>query len=183
MNPLSEYIVVTEPLLSKETLADILRTADGIKWRVPSTDGSYKRTCTTFPLSAAVIGKYPIPKGRLDRVKWADKTLVAATLKALRIYKGMHPKMFTRTDSGFDILRYETGQFISEHVDDSVPRVLSMSLALNDEYTGGEFQFWKNDTIQLPAGCAIMFPPNFMFPHEVLPVTSGTRYSMITWFT
>jgi prolyl 4-hydroxylase len=63
-----------------------------------------------------------------------------------------------------------------------VPRVLSMSMMLNNEYTGGEFLFWKSLSIPVPAGCAIMFPANFMFPHEVLPITSGTRYAMITWF-
>lgn len=183
MNPLSDFIVVTEPLLPKDTLADILRVTEGIKWRIPPKDGDYVRTCTTFPLSAAAAGKYPIPKGRSDRVKWADKTLVGATLQALRIYKAKHPKLFTRTDCGFDILRYETGQFIGDHVDDREPRVLAMSLGLNDDYTGGDFSFWKDTTIHLPAGCAVMFPPNFMFPHEILPVKSGTRYSMITWFS
>lgn len=183
MNPLSDFIVVTEPLLSKGMLDKILATTEGIKWRVPPSDGDYKRTCTTFPLSAAAAGKYPIPKGSAERVKWADKTLVGATLQALRIYKAKHPKIYTRTDCGFDILRYEKGQFIGDHVDDREPRVLAMSLGLNDDYTGGDFSFWKGEAVRLPAGCAIMFPPNFMFPHEVLPVTSGTRYSMITWFS
>ena len=28
----------------------------------------------------------------------------------------------------------------------------------------------------------VMFPSTFMYPHEVMPVTKGTRYSIITWF-
>lgn len=64
-----------------------------------------------------------------------------------------------------------------------VPRVLSMSIGLNDDYEGGEFKFWDDgEPFRLPAGCALMFPPNFMYPHQVLPVASGVRYSMITWF-
>jgi hypothetical protein len=27
-----------------------------------------------------------------------------------------------------------------------------------------------------------MFPSNFLYPHSVLPVTEGTRYSIVTWF-
>jgi hypothetical protein len=27
-----------------------------------------------------------------------------------------------------------------------------------------------------------MFPSNFMYPHAIKPVLSGTRYSIITWF-
>ena len=159
-----------------------MAVTDGIEWRVPESYNGIARTCTTFPLSSASIGNYPTPEGRLDRIKWADETLLNATCQALRIYQEKHPKVFTKSDSGFDILRYETGQFIGEHIDDKEPRVLSMSIALNDDYTGGEFRFWNNVTVPVSVGCAIMFPPNFMYPHEILPVISGTRYSMITWF-
>ena len=183
LKKLTDYIIVTEPLLPKETLKEVLATTEGIKWRVPNTGNNYTRTCTTFPISMAAIGKYPIPEGRLEQVKQADKTLVDATLKALHAYKEKHPRVVTRSDSGFDILRYETGQCIGDHIDDLAPRILTMSIVLNDDYTGGEFRFWKKIDKNVPAGCAIIFPPNFMFPHEVLPITSGTRYSMITWFT
>ena len=30
-------------------------------------------------------------------------------------------------------------------------------------------------------GSAVVFPSNFMFPHEVEKVTSGVRYSIMTW--
>jgi hypothetical protein len=177
---LADYIVVTEPLLSKAALADILAVTEGVAWRIPKNQG-YDRSCTTFPLSAAVEGGYPLPPGRLGAAKQADLSLVAATHKALRCYREKY-RVHTRSDEGFDILRYETGQRIDSHVDDDTPRVLSMSIALNDAYSGGEFQFWQRQTIRLTAGCAIMFPPTFMYPHQILPVTAGTRYSMITWF-
>jgi hypothetical protein len=177
---LADYIVVTEPLLSKATLTGILAVTEGIEWRVPKHQG-YDRTCTSFPLSLAVSGGYPLPQGRLDAVRQADHTLVKVTRQALRRYGEKYP-IHTQSDSGFDILRYETGQRIDSHVDDDAPRVLAMSIALNDSYSGGEFQFWQRETIRLTAGCAIMFPPNFMYPHQILPVTAGTRYAMITWF-
>jgi hypothetical protein len=182
MDKLSDYIVVTEPLLSKETSSEILAVTEGIEWRRPEIYKGIERTCMSFPVSSACVGNYPVPEGRLDRVKWADQTLLSAAQKALRIYQKRHPRVYTRSDSGFDILRYEKGQFIGDHADDNVPRVLSMSVALNDDYTGGDFMFWSKQVIRVPDGCAIMFPPNFMYPHEILPVVSGTRYSMITWF-
>ena len=39
-----------------------------------------------------------------------------------------------------------------------------------------------SDSIKLKKADAIMFPSNFMYPHEIMPVTQGTRYSIITWF-
>ena len=62
-------------------------------------------------------------------------------------------------------------------------RKLSLSFILSDGYEGGEFEF--EDTIpQLPPealqkGSIIAFPS--FFTHRVNPVTSGTRYSIVTW--
>jgi predicted 2-oxoglutarate/Fe(II)-dependent dioxygenase YbiX len=181
---LADFIMVTEPLMEPLVLKEILSATAGVQWRVPEASPDYPdRTCTTFPLSAAVGGNYPIDPEHLPMAKRADDILLEASIRALNIYKSRY-KMVTRQDSGFDILRYDVGQYIGSHFDDMVPRVLSMSIALNDEYTGGEFRFWGDPdrTLRLPAGCALMFPPNFMYPHEILPVTSGVRYSMITWF-
>ena len=37
--------------------------------------------------------------------------------------------------------------------------------------------FFKNPQ----RGDLVIFPSSFTYPHEVLPVKSGTRYSIITW--
>ena len=34
----------------------------------------------------------------------------------------------------------------------------------------------------LRTGDAVVFPSNLCFPHEVRPVTAGTRYVLVTWF-
>ena len=53
--------------------------------------------------------------------------------------------------------------------------------ALNDEYDGGELIMFDGHEIVLPAGAVVVFPSNFMFPHEVKPVKSGIRYSYVSW--
>ena len=63
------------------------------------------------------------------------------------------------------------------------PRAVSCSFILNDEYEGGEFAFFNREAVyKLKKGSCIMFPSNFMYPHEIMPVTHGTRYSIVTWF-
>lgn len=52
---------------------------------------------------------------------------------------------------------------------------------MNDDYEGGEFVMWGGEVIDMPAGSVIVFPSNFMFPHEVLPVKSGVRHSFVSW--
>jgi len=86
-------------------------------------------------------------------------------------------------DSGYEILKYETGGFYKKHTDDvmGTPRRIAISILLNEEYQGGEFQFFEDYKVQGGTGTAIAFPANYCYPHEVLPILEGTRYSIITW--
>jgi len=62
-------------------------------------------------------------------------------------------------------------------------RKLSMSVLLNDDYEGGNFQMHgqkKDDTLIQGEGSIIVFPS--FIDHQVTPVTKGTRYSLVTWF-
>jgi len=67
-------------------------------------------------------------------------------------------------------------------------RKLSMTVLLNSNYEGGEFQFaayQKGEcTIDTPefnkTGSIIVFPSDM--EHRVAPVTKGIRYSLVTWF-
>lgn len=89
-------------------------------------------------------------------------------------------------DTGYTFLLYkgsEKGEY-KEHVDhlDLYPRLISISLILNDDYNGGDFCFCnKNIIIKKKKGSAIVFPSNFCFPHAVSPVSNGDRYSIVTW--
>lgn len=48
----------------------------------------------------------------------------------------------------------------------------------NDDYTGGELRFPFHDMKIAPStGTLIMFPATCMYPHEVLTVTKGERYT------
>jgi len=66
-------------------------------------------------------------------------------------------------------------------------RKLSFVMQLTDpnEYTGGDLEFdihdEKPDPMQLRnRGSAIVFPS--FVRHRVVPVTSGVRYSLVTWY-
>ncbi|QPB08076.1 2OG-Fe(II) oxygenase [Synechococcus phage S-H9-1] len=85
---------------------------------------------------------------------------------------------------GHEILRYDTGGFFKIHTDHYAgqPRTMSMIYLLNDNYGGGEISFFQGDySIKPQAGSCVVFPSNFMYPHEIKEVTSGTRYSIVSW--
>ena len=103
------------------------------------------------------------------------------------------------------ITKYKTGGFYTWHRDgpsdclsvyknpdnkflDGKVRKLSMTILLNGNYKGGEFQFANYNQFdcntETPdfknAGSIIVFPS--FVEHQVLPVTKGTRYSLVAWF-
>ena len=89
-----------------------------------------------------------------------------------------------KEDTGYMLLRYKTGDYVKKHVDTSSDqhRTLSCSLILNDDYEGGEITFLDGEIKpNLKKGDLLIFPSSFTYPHQVLPITSGTRYSIITW--
>ena len=89
-----------------------------------------------------------------------------------------------KEDTGYQLLKYKTGDYVTEHIDTSSGehRTLSCSLALNDDYEGGELAFFDGELkYKLKKGDMMIFPSSFTYPHQVLPVISGTRYSIITW--
>ena len=83
------------------------------------------------------------------------------------------------TYDDFRILKYDVGSFIHPHTDWDHFNHASVSLNLNDEYTGGEFVFMNGERIiSLEKGDALVFPANFYWVHETKPILTGTRYTV-----
>ena len=61
-------------------------------------------------------------------------------------------------------------------------RILSIIIALTDDYDGGEFNFPEQSyQVKLKRGEAITFPPSYFYPHEVSPPSNGERYTINSW--
>lgn len=82
------------------------------------------------------------------------------------------------------LLKYGPGGHLPAHQDQGVStRVLSSVMYLNDDYDGGEIEFINSGVkIKPAAGSIIFFPSNFLYVHEVYPITAGYRYSMPHWY-
>jgi hypothetical protein len=184
MNQLKDYIIVV-PNIVPDELCDVVlseyKNCDD--WINATTKGGENlgiRNCQTIGISFGGI----IEKNKDVRLK-IDQDLFNCAANAIQKYKNIFSKCDIEEDSGYDLLKYEVGGFYSEHKDSfkARPRAVSCSFILNDDYEGGEFAFFERELkYKLKKGSCIMFPSNFMYPHEIMPVTSGTRYSIITWF-
>ena len=92
--------------------------------------------------------------------------------------------------SQLDLLKYEANEheagynFHQDFGKGCTERSLSISICLNNNYEGGEFVFdLPSGHYVLPQneGDAVIFPSNFMFPHQVNKITKGTRFALIGW--
>ena len=121
-----------------------------------------------------------------DKRKEIDKTLFESLQKILEELKTLHPTLHSVTDdTGYDLLRYKKGDYYMPHIDAGTKdhRVISIIIALNEDYLGGEIDMWQGASItKLRTGSVHIFPSSFMYPHGIRPVTQGVRYSIVTWF-
>lgn len=86
----------------------------------------------------------------------------------------------------FQVLKYFPGAEYHAHWDHykTNSRVFSLVASLKEADDGGELEFPKfNVKIKLEAGSVILFPSNFPYIHIAHPVVSGTKVSMVTWFS
>ena len=115
-----------------------------------------------------------------------SKIFEAAAFYRENVHKHFDPTQISQCD----LLKYECNSHkvgYDFHVDmgyGALPRQLSVSICLNNDFKGGEFVFdLPDEKIQYPqnVGDLIAFPSNFLFPHQVNKVTEGTRYAVVSW--
>ena len=58
--------------------------------------------------------------------------------------------------------------------------IISIVAQLNEDYEGAEF-YCRDKEIKLKTGDILLFPSNFMYPHEVKETKKGVRYSFVSW--
>ncbi|MEY4331425.1 MAG: hypothetical protein RLZZ196_163 [Bacteroidota bacterium] len=117
-----------------------------------------------------------------------SKTLYDSLEKAFDHYANvLYPfaaKNIKSREHSIHLLRYDEGGYLPAHTDHGVSsRNLSTVMYLNDDYEGGEIEFRQSNVkIKPEAGSIIFFPSNFLYVHEVYPITKGSRYALPHWF-
>ena len=127
---------------------------------------------------------WPYMEEANERAGWKYDITAAESLQITRYKKGGF-YYFHKYGRGDHLSAYDLPD--SEFLHGNV-RKLSMTVLLNSNYEGGEFQFAtygeEKCTIHTPefnkTGMIIMFPSDM--EHRVTPVTKGIRYSLVTWF-
>jgi len=151
---------------------------------------------TSFANGKDTTKLYPKDSVRKSKIVWCNE------IKLLKIAKHYADRANSITNWQFQldmveplqITKYEKnghydfhsdGNGFSRTVNNEKTRKLSMSIILNDDYEGGEFEFHlpRDEVLKIKpkANSCIMFPSNFIFAHKVNPVNKGTRYAVVGW--
>jgi len=183
-NKLEDYIYIVKNALSLNLCNEILNEFENSDQWIDTLLGKGSinkniRNCQIIGISFSdIIGKNKDIRHKLDNAIFDS---VASCLQKYTT-KFSHCKI--EEDSGYELLKYPEGGFYIQHTDSfkAIPRAVACSFILNNDFEGGEFAFFDRELkYKLEKGDALMFPSNFMYPHEVMPVTKGTRYSLVTW--
>jgi predicted 2-oxoglutarate/Fe(II)-dependent dioxygenase YbiX len=180
---LRDYVQVYQNLLSPETCERIIDWAE----QQPDADGAWDGWETAK--SAVSETDNVITKFRTCHLTMMNEhrgVCVDRVEQAIRHIIETYPYFHgARGHTGLQVIRYQKGHKFEEHIDHyrGGPRILSLSIMLNHEYTGGELSFWndKHKFRYLCAGDGVVFPSNLCFSHQVKPVIEGVRYALVTW--
>lgn len=180
---LEDFVQVFDNVLSPENCNLILNEyKNSSKWSDTQTGAGIDkntRNCMEIGISQDfIINENFEVRRNLDNV------VFESVRKVILNYNDIVSTFRIEIDTGYQLLRYKEGEFYTQHTDSfkEQQRSLSCSLQLNEDYDGGEFAlFDRGMMIRTKPGSAIVFPSNFMYPHEIMPVIKGTRYSIITW--
>ncbi|HFD80747.1 MAG TPA: 2OG-Fe(II) oxygenase [Gammaproteobacteria bacterium] len=193
MKTLDEFVMVFDDMITPELASGLLEEyADSGEWRSPRPQKGHE----VDSHSAILVTHELVTAGNARRQRMAAEVIDAIT----RAFDRYHAK-FSRREQGLNFLhveklvgvrinRYQTGQYMVNHTDKypdsdsgqvSWPAV-TFSINLNDDFTGGELSLLDGDLVfKAQAAQGIFFPSNFLFPHAVNEVTSGTRYALVGW--
>ncbi len=177
---ITDYIYYYPNIMDSKMCNNIIDHFDkAAKWNTSSFSNAYKNTGT----SQVAMDEYWIgpPDLYYKDLKIAFKGVVSDYL-----FSNPHIKYQEFTD--FRIKSYGKFGFMNVHVDSihhshgqkqGYPHLTSL-IFLNDDYDGGEFVLC-DESLKKEQGSAVVFPSNFMFPHQVKEVTKGKRYSIMVW--
>lgn len=181
-----DYVKVYENFIDEETRAGAIEEIKNINWQ---THSFYRPLANDF---VRFDNEFDIGYGTGEYAKKVQDKLWFAIEKYILQDMSFCSEWWS-TWNGYTQIRFNKYDQTTkmklhcDHIHDAfdgqrkgVP-ILTILGALNDNYEGGEFIMFGDKQVDIPAGAVLIFPSNFMYPHEVKPVKAGTRYSYVSW--
>jgi hypothetical protein len=140
---------------------------------------------SSLGMSLAPIWEGEVTAEDLVEVRTELDSVFSGVDKCIWDYRNSYD-LYLSKDEPMSVLKYTVGTEYRTHWDSGPQngRVLSLICYLNDDYEGGEINFPRFNISYKPAANELLiFPSNYIYNHSVSEVTSGTRYSVVSWLT
>jgi predicted 2-oxoglutarate/Fe(II)-dependent dioxygenase YbiX len=179
---LTQYCQVYNNYFDPNYCKNILQSLEKVEWglhRYFTSEGDYVSTETDLSVSYDEIPESNnLHQATWHAIKHYQETLNFSWFKS---WHGMTSIRFNRYDQNTNMMPHcDHIHSLFDGERKGIP-VLSIVGVLNNDYEGGEFVMWEDKKIELPAGSIMIFPSNFLYPHQVTPIIKGTRYSFVQW--
>lgn len=176
------YTDIIDPALCKETVSQL----DSVRWERHCFYQAGSDSYVSYENELSVSNENIPARDLITKKLW--NVLEQYILKDFSSFEpwfngwtGYSPVRFNRYDPTTQMkLHCDHIQTLFDGERKGVP-ILTMLGTLNDDYEGGEFLMFGDEEIIIPVGGVLVFPSTFMYPHEVRLVTSGVRYSYVSW--
>ena len=189
---LEDYIKVYKGVYSKSLCKEVINGIETVEWTVHNFYNS--EVTRLSPCHLLSLGKQKgILNTDIDNIP-SKKQLDAKIQNLLNYYIFNDMKHMTwmqpcNNYTPYRLNKYEKSAYMGIHCDHissifdgeqkGIP-ILSILGVLNEDYKGGEL-FVCGKQIKLKTGDVVVFPSNFLYPHEVRTIKLGTRYSFASW--
>jgi hypothetical protein len=183
---LKDYVSVYDNFIDKDLLDETVKNLDKAEWHLHTYVDPVNNTEKSNPYDLSVSHSNVFGKKEIQDSFWNVIN---------RYVREDHKELadWYNNWAGYTELRfnkYDVGTSMDIHCDHittmfdgnrkGIPTLSILGL-LNDQFEGGEFVMWGDEVIDLKAGSVIVFPSNFLYPHHVMPIKSGIRYSCVSW--
>ena len=182
-----DYIKLFPNVLEHKVCKELIDYVETFAEFGPSHFANKAGYITDSPGQLLLMDEWWITKKRTEKYY---NLLWRAFVESVALYREYYPDINVNSSTPFRLNRYAEGGFMQRHIDNishshgqeyGFPHITSL-LFLNDNYEGGKFILCDGEFETTPkTGSCVVFPSNFMYPHEVKAVTKGTRYSVMTW--
>ena len=205
MDNTNEWYTFVAGTIDKKTCNKIKEWASN-KWETSEVETHRGKITKEERKTGLKLDFEPDSKRRVSDIAWCNERWLYDI-----VWKFMHQANYEagwrydiKACQSCQITRYKKGGFYTFHIDgrgdhlsiidnpnnpiyDGRVRKLSMSIILNDDFEGGEFEFASYNKgkctitpIKATTGSIIIFPSSM--EHRVAPITRGIRYSVVCWF-
>lgn len=179
---LHDYVVIIKDFLDVKTCKTILKKTKNLDWHIHSYSSGHGDH-HSYDNDLSILNTDIPEVQELNTKLW----------HALKTYHDIYKFEWMNSWDGYSYVRlnkYDVNTEMRLHCDhiktlfDGTRKgnpTLTMLGSLNDNYSGGELVMFDSEIIELKAGSIMIFPSTFLYPHQVLPVTKGVRYSYVSW--